>query len=72
MIVYVDTEPTGSGSVLLFTGTEEETGDSITFGVDHRPAGHLVDMIDEQGEVPCFVEDWQVIRRQKNTPRSLV
>jgi hypothetical protein len=52
------------GTVVVFTGTDEETGDKVSFGADHRPAQELYDAALEQSEpVVAEVDDFQVLRR---------
>jgi hypothetical protein len=52
------------GSVIVFTGTDDATGDRVTFGADHRPARDLYEAALEQSEpVVAEVDDFQVLRR---------
>lgn len=51
------------GSVFVFTGTDSETGDKLSFGVDHRPAQGLSDAVYQDEEVVAEVESWQVLSR---------
>ena len=48
------------GTVWLFAGQTSD-GHDITFGVDHRPARALYDLICEDGPVPVSLECWQVL-----------
>lgn len=50
------------GSIVVFTGTAEDDS-VVTFGVDHRPAHEVIAIVREEGELVCWVEDWQVLRR---------
>jgi hypothetical protein len=50
------------GTIVVFTGTDDEER-IVTFGVDHRVAQDIVNLVREQGELVCGVEDWQVLRR---------
>jgi hypothetical protein len=63
MIVYVTKVEWSPGSVVLISGLEDETGDQVTFGVDHRIAADLAEAVEQQGEIPCAVEGWQIMRR---------
>jgi hypothetical protein len=61
------------GTILVFAGNTED-GERVTFGVDHRPGGHLLDaMFDpETGQeteaynegIYVEVEPWQVLSRE--------
>lgn len=61
---HVDEEPEhivthvlrDEGTVVLFA-----TKDDRVIAVDHREAIGLVELLDEHGEVPVYVEDWQII-----------
>lgn len=48
------------GSVIVVTGTSEDGTKAIRFGGDHRPMGGLYEAVQEQGEIACEVEPWQV------------
>jgi len=48
------------GTIWLFAGRTSD-GHDITFGVDHRPARDLYDLICEDGPVPVSLETWQVL-----------
>ena len=61
-----DTEPRRSGSVWVFFGTTE-SGDSVTFAVDHRPAQGLLCLIEDHGSIPVVVESWQILTRERTT-----
>lgn len=50
------------GSVVVFTGTDSHDR-VVTFAVDHRPARDIVALVQQEGELACQVEDWQVLRR---------
>lgn len=63
MIVLVSEVPDNVGSVVVFVGAEEETGDTVRFGVDLRMADGLVHEILLSGEVACQVEGWQILGR---------
>ena len=50
------------GTLVLFAGTDEATGDRVTFGVDHRMAQPL---LDPETDIELLdVEDWAVLRRE--------
>jgi hypothetical protein len=52
------------GTIIVLTGTDEQTGDRVSFGADHRPATALYEAALEQDEpVVAEVDDWQVTRR---------
>lgn len=52
------------GTIIVFTGTDDETGDRVTFGADHRPATALYEAALEQSEpVAAEVEPYQVLSR---------
>lgn len=62
MILTVDPQtPEDHGTIVVFTGTNDD-GDTITFGVDHRPAQGLLDALDTEGTIDAEVESWQVLR----------
>lgn len=66
MIVHAGELLMGSGSVWLFEGVAEvgdDDGMLVTFGVDHRIAQDLAALIEEEGEVACWVEEWQILSR---------
>lgn len=50
-------------TVVRFTGTDEETDEEVTIGVDHRVARDLAADLEDLGEVRAHVEDWQILRR---------
>lgn len=50
------------GSVVIFTGHDAH-GRVVRFAVDHRVAAGLVEVIEAQDVVPCYVESWQVLSR---------
>lgn len=50
------------GSVWVFTGSDAQ-GRVVRFGVDHRPAGGLIEAVRAEGILPCHVESWQVLSR---------
>jgi hypothetical protein len=54
------------GTVLVVTGTDEDTRDLVTFGVDHRVFSGLYNAAndDEDSQVTAQVEPWQVLYRQ--------
>lgn len=49
------------GSVVLFRGESLETGRTVTFAVDHRPAQELMNGMLNDEEVIALVEPWQVM-----------
>jgi hypothetical protein len=52
------------GTIIVLTGTDEQTGDRVSFGADHRPATALYEAALEQDEpVVAEVDGWQVTRR---------
>lgn len=53
-------------SVGVATGTDE-AGNTVRFGIDHRPAAGLIDLLAEEGEVACEVEEWQILQRDPAT-----
>lgn len=60
MTVWVTHALADRGTIWLFGGHDEENR-QVTFGVDHRVARDLQAILDEDGEVLCHVEDWQVL-----------
>jgi len=44
------------GTVVVFT-----TAEGVNLAVDHRTAQHLVDLLEQDGEVPVAADDWQVL-----------
>ena len=50
-----------TGSVLIFTGTDPETGENIHFAVDHRPANDIIAIVSDEGEAQVAIESWQII-----------
>ena len=44
------------GTVVIFT-----TAEGVNLAVDHRSAQHLVDLLQQDGEVPVLAADWQVL-----------
>lgn len=48
------------GSVVVFAGTDVETGRDVYIGVDHRPAQAIVGALDFEDPL-VEVEPWQVI-----------
>jgi 2-iminoacetate synthase ThiH len=51
------------GSVATATGTDTETGDTVVFAGDWRPMRDLASLLEEEGEIVCEVEEWQILRR---------
>ena len=43
------------------SGVEEESGDLVTFGVDHGNAAVIADALDQDLDVTCEIEGWQVL-----------
>lgn len=62
LTVRDDTTIESHGTIIVFTGTDD-TGRTVRFGVDHRPAGHLLDRLREVGELDVHVEGWQILGR---------
>lgn len=54
------------GTVWVVTGTDNETGDLVTFAGDHRPMANMLEGLagGEQADVMAEIEDYQVVRRQ--------
>jgi hypothetical protein len=48
------------GSILTFTGMLED-GSTIRFGADHRAAQGLIALVEDNGEVECAIEPWQIL-----------
>lgn len=44
------------GTVVIFT-----TAEGTNLAVDHHSAQHLVDLLQQDGEVPVLASDWQVL-----------
>lgn len=63
MLVTLDTgtldEIENHGSVVLFVGNTDE-GKRVSFAVDHRMAGDLLDHLITYEEVQIEVEGWQI------------
>jgi len=56
-------------TIIKFKGTDPDTSEVITFGVDHRPAKDLfaaMQFAAEQNDPPILahVEDWQILSRK--------
>lgn len=49
-----------AGSVIVVTGTDQRTGQSVTFAGDARPTAHMLSAA-LAGEVTCAVEPWQIL-----------
>lgn len=63
LIVTIDDGPVADhGTVVVFQGVDE-TGDLITFAVDHRMAQGLADAQAEHGQIDCDVEGWAILSR---------
>lgn len=61
-VVYDDVVIEPHGTVVVLNGFDTD-GVPVRFGVDHRPAGHLIDHLREVGEVIVRVDDWQILGR---------
>lgn len=48
------------GTIVEFLGIDSN-GREVRFGVDHRPAREMIDMLYSEGPFPAMVEDWQII-----------
>ena len=44
------------GTIVIFT-----TAEGVNLAVDHRSAQHLVDLLQQDGEVPVLAANWQVL-----------
>lgn len=51
----------GHGSVVQVTGTDED-GARVTFAGDHRVMAGMLEALEVEGELPVYVEDWQITR----------
>lgn len=60
MTITVHTVHQTGGSVATCFGTDE-SGRNRVFYADWRPASHIAEAIEEEGEVDCEVEEWQFI-----------
>lgn len=49
------------GTVVVFGGIAVDSGKTVRFGVDHRMAQGLADLLDQYGEAECDVEGWQLL-----------
>lgn len=67
MIVEVDKVlPFGMFStIIVFEGIDEETGERIRFGMDHRPAREVRQAVAEGYPVRCAVPDYMVLSRRE-------
>lgn len=57
------------GSVIILEGIDEETGESVHFACDHRPARDILDALssdDFAEDIHVDVEGWQIIRRNQD------
>lgn len=62
MIVYCDEVQEDHGSVVVFNGYLDEAGTRpVSFGVDHRMAGGLIEALEIHGIVTCHVEPWHLL-----------
>jgi len=70
MDITVDTvNPPASPQDSIITASGlDGYGNRVTFGGDHRPMLALAEMVEEQGEVECYVESWQVLSVVKAEP----
>jgi hypothetical protein len=48
------------GTIVVFEGRLQADGRKVFFGVDHRIAEGLDNLLAD-GEVDCYVEDWQLL-----------
>lgn len=66
MIVIVSSSDpfNGGGTVIRCTGTSEDGTRRVTFAGDHRVMLGLMDAVQAEGEIPCEVEGWQVLRTE--------
>ena len=55
------------GSIVVMTGTSEETGERVTIGGDSRAMVNIVDalMNDVEDEILVDVEGWQILRTDR-------
>ena len=60
MIVYANDIRADEGSIVVFEGSRDE-GPNVLFGVDHRMAQGLAEIIEEEGECACEVEVWPIL-----------
>ena len=67
MIVEVDKVlPFGMfDTIIVFEGTDEETGDRIRFGADHRPAREIREALDQGMSPRCDVPDYMVVGTER-------
>lgn len=61
MNVTVDRIVADEGSVVLFSGLNEEGDRRITFAADHRPAQAIADALLSGEDPECYVESWQIV-----------
>ena len=62
-VVTVDTvnpAPSAMSTIITASGLDEE-GNRVTFGGDWRPMRDLASIVEQEGEVDCCVESWQVL-----------
>lgn len=38
-----------------------QPANTVTFGVDHRMLRHILAVLEKDGEISCYVEDWQIL-----------
>ena len=51
------------GTIVVFEGEDEESGEIVTFACEHRPAQDIAWAI-ETGEMPlCDVPSWAILSR---------
>ena len=68
LTVWADTwvPPMPMDTIVVFTGSTGDGG-RVKFGVDHRPARELQQMIEDNGPTECSVEGWQVLRYEEGS-----
>ena len=59
MIIEVTNVVADYGTIVVFAGIDGE-GRWVTFGVDHREAQDIADILYADGPFPVAVEGWQI------------
>ena len=61
MRVIVTELQSDQGSLVVFAGTAQESGDPVMFACDHRYAQDLVEALENGDSPSAHVESWQLL-----------
>jgi hypothetical protein len=62
LLVTDGTPVNDEGTIIVLEGVADN-GDTLRFGVDHRPAADILNLLDTHGEITVTVEPWQLLGR---------